>query len=94
MNGIKLQLEIFAKERPAAPHPCKNTGPSIQDKVNHAIGCIDAGYNTQNAVSFLQRVYEHLSHLENPSEDAQILMENIRPVLSNFGYVQSVEEVK
>jgi hypothetical protein len=81
---MKLNLTLIVDQDVPPSRPEQR--PSLKDKVEYAIDCIDCGgYNKSEAILFLRKVHNKLEQMHPVKEDAQILIDMIKPVLGEYG---------
>lgn len=80
---IKIKISKLAKE---APPKTASSKPSLKERVEYAIDCIRCeAPNKARAIEFLRQVNDRLQKHPNPSEELKILMEQIKPVMDEYG---------
>jgi hypothetical protein len=85
MNGIKIQLSVLARGLPSAEERQKHRPPSLKDRIEYAIDCIECEHNKQEAIEFLQAVHNRLLKVQPYRDEHRILVERIKPVLNEYG---------
>jgi hypothetical protein len=64
-NG-KISL-LISVEQPSAGESEKSRKPTLMEKVNYAIDCLQGDYNTDRAIAYIAKVYEYICKV--PEED-------------------------
>lgn len=79
---IKIKISKLAKEAP----PKVKQQVSLKERVEYAIDCIRCeAPNKARAIEFLRVVNDKLQKHPKPSEELKIIMEQIKPVIDEYG---------
>lgn len=86
-RDIKIQLGIILKEGPPKSEMGRQSRPSLKDKIQYAIDNIDCNTHCkQQAIEFLRKVQDKILSLPGATTEAnQLLLDMIRPALSDYG---------
>lgn len=88
--SMKLQLTILAESAPPDTAECR---PSLKEKIEYAIDCIECGHRKEEAIHFLRVAHNKLVQLPRTKVEHQVLIDMIKPVLGEYGsYLLSQED--
>lgn len=83
---IKIIISNIAKRNPPSTEDCACKSPSLQDKIDYALGLLEAGSpNRQQAVDFLQKVYHAIQQRHPYKQSDSDLMDKLQAVFSTYG---------
>lgn len=88
---MKVQISIMTSEGPP-PKERQKPAPTLQQKVDYAIDCIENDYCKEDAIAFLRKVYKHLNDKKNTSKEETELMQLIAPALGDYGMYYGKEK--
>ena len=80
---MKILISQLSKKEPPK-EPLKK--PSLEERICYAIDCVSCeAPNKREAIEFLRKVNDRLQKLPHPTEEQQILLEKIKPVMDEYG---------
>lgn len=82
---MKIKISILSQKAPPTPEETCCKAPSLDDKINYALECIQADVNKESAVEFLQKVYHHISCQHPYTEKHSAMMEKMSSVFNEYG---------
>jgi hypothetical protein len=86
LDKIKVAVQILTAEGPPPETPGVYQKTPLRDKVEYAIGLIDAGHHSKGkAIEFLRKVDSHLQQKHPQDEECRVMLELIKPVLEEYG---------
>lgn len=74
--------------------PEKAKKPSLEERICHAIECIDCDVNKKKAIDFLQKVRVHMEETPRQIKEHQVLLEKVHNALRPYGYSKMLGEDK
>ena len=83
-----LKLSISATMRQSGPPSRKETSckrPTLNDKIEYALDCLEADTNKEEAVDFLQKAYHRIQKRFPYKETDSDLMEKLSSVFNTYG---------
>jgi hypothetical protein len=81
MIKLVLALDLPPQRAPEKKEDCV----SIDERIEYAVDCIVCDHEKQEAILFLQKLYNALSSIPNPKKGDQKRIEYIRAALSDYG---------
>jgi len=83
---IKITISNIAKHNPPSREESSCKSPSLQDKIDYALGILEANSpNTKQAVDFLQKVYHAIQKQHPYKQHHSDMMEKLQAVFSTYG---------
>lgn len=74
--------------------PQRGASASMEERVAHAIECIDCDVNKKKAIDFLQKVRVKLEETPRQTKEFQLLLEKVQNALRPYGYSKMLGEDK
>jgi len=82
---VKIKISILSSKAPPSPEETCCKAPSLDDKIQYALECMEADVNKDQAVEFLQKVYHHISYQHPYTERHSAIMEKLSAVFNDYG---------
>jgi hypothetical protein len=83
---IKITISNIAKQSPPSTQDKACKSPSLQDKIDYALGLLEAGApNRRQAVDFLQKVYHSIQKQHPYKQHHSDMMDKLQAVFSTYG---------
>lgn len=89
---MKINISIIADQMPHPAVDLPQNTPSLCDKIEYAIECIENDHKKQDAILFLRKVYQHLNTKKTISREDTEMMQQIAPVLGDYGMYYGKEK--
>ena len=83
---IKIQMPTSTSK------PKQKPAPSLRQRLEYAIECIELGRNPTEAVAFCQKLNRMLNKKEKLDEEQKYLLELTKPVIFEYGMPSESEE--
>lgn len=87
---MKIRV-LLQTETVPDPTPEDDTSPApVEDQVRDALECIESGYNSEKEWRMIRKLYQALVKMPRKSPRVQNLINMILPVVSRYGYHDTV----
>ncbi len=86
---VKIQMPDPVHSKEQAP---KKAAPSLRQRLEYAIECIELGRNPKEAIAFAQKLNQMLNKKEKLDEEQKYLLELTKPIIFEYGMPAESEE--
>lgn len=82
---MKIQISILQESPPPAREKTTCKAPSLDDKIQYALDCIEVDDNKEQAIAFLRKVY-HATQKRHPYTDKDTArMDKMASIFNEYG---------
>lgn len=89
---MKIAIELMLEQAPPAPQKPQEKGPSVDERIEYASECIECGHQKQEALAFIQHLYNKLSKIPQPKKGDQKRLGFMRSIIENYGMLMPESE--
>jgi ribonucleotide reductase alpha subunit len=91
VTNIIVKIEMPSPEVATKAAPAR-TVPTLRERLEYAIECIELGRNPKEAIAFAQKLNRMLNQKEKLDEEQKYLLELTKPIIFEYGMPAESEE--
>lgn len=91
---MKIAIELMLSQEPPKPAPVKKPepGPTLDQRIEYASECIECNHNKQEALQFIQLLFNKLSKIPSPKKGDQKRIAFMKSIVENYGMLMPESE--